>query len=320
MMVWGGSLNYKVAAAVLSLGTGAKSKSSRRPGKGKGRGRGRAKRKAPKVDVQVQTLDALLCKIGHYLHVAEQQRDFQVFEITEMITESDWGTVSVEQVQDAWTELQNEPRGLFMCTEVDPDGDGDAEKDWHRSTHLTFQEFFGAKRCVIEARAADSIAGYFKETFTASPNPWLREVLLMTTELLSADEFEQVATFYLDAEDGSGASSVRVDQMLESRREDRAKGVGARIMKRLSQTRSVDMMVNALRHPCEELRDLALTEIEKFRMPKEQVAARLVKDLAEPALVEDCPWYIRQAGKKTALFEPFIYKMHYFTKTGSGQT
>jgi hypothetical protein len=26
------------------------------------------------------------------------------------------------------------------------------------------------------------------------------------------------------------------------------------------------------------------------------------------------------AGKKTALFEPFIYKMHYFAKTGSGQT
>jgi hypothetical protein len=25
-------------------------------------------------------------------------------------------------------------------------------------------------------------------------------------------------------------------------------------------------------------------------------------------------------GEKTALFEPFIYKMHYFTKTGSGQT
>jgi pentatricopeptide repeat protein len=25
-------------------------------------------------------------------------------------------------------------------------------------------------------------------------------------------------------------------------------------------------------------------------------------------------------GKKTALFEPFIYKMHYFTKTGSGQS
>jgi hypothetical protein len=24
--------------------------------------------------------------------------------------------------------------------------------------------------------------------------------------------------------------------------------------------------------------------------------------------------------RQTALFEPFIYKMHYFTKTGSGQT
>jgi len=26
------------------------------------------------------------------------------------------------------------------------------------------------------------------------------------------------------------------------------------------------------------------------------------------------------AGEKTALFAPFIYKMHYFTKTGSGRT
>ena len=25
-------------------------------------------------------------------------------------------------------------------------------------------------------------------------------------------------------------------------------------------------------------------------------------------------------GEKTALFAPFIYKIHYFTKTGSGQT
>eukprot|EP01046_Picozoa_sp_COSAG06_P035393 COSAG06_NODE_3800_length_4892_cov_4.694763_2_plen_1138_part_01 len=291
MMVRGGSRNAKAAAAVLSPGTGAKSKSS----KGKGRGRGRAKRKAPKTDVKVQTLDALLCKIGHYLHVAEQQRDFQVLEITEMITESDWGAVPAEHVADAWSELQNEPRGLFMCTEIDPDGDGDPEKDYYRSTHLTFQEFFAAKQCVTEARAADSVAAYFEETFTTTPNAWLREVLLMATELLSADEFEQVANFYLDADDGSGACSVRVDQMLESRREDRTKGVGARVTKRLSQTRSTEMMVKALRHPCTELRDLALTEIEKYRMPKEEVAAGLV-ELAESESAAACPWYIHQAG------------------------
>ena len=28
----------------------------------------------------------------------------------------------------------------------------------------------------------------------------------------------------------------------------------------------------------------------------------------------------RAAGEKTALFAPFIYKIHYFTKTGSGRT
>jgi hypothetical protein len=26
------------------------------------------------------------------------------------------------------------------------------------------------------------------------------------------------------------------------------------------------------------------------------------------------------SGEKTSFFAPFIYKMHYFTKTGSGQT
>jgi hypothetical protein len=36
--------------------------------------------------------------------------------------------------------------------------------------------------------------------------------------------------------------------------------------------------------------------------------------LNEPALSFE-PWV-----GKTAIFEPFIYKMHYFTKTGSGQT
>jgi hypothetical protein len=176
-----------------------------------------------------------------------------------------------------------------------PEPEPEPEKDWYRSTHLTFQEFFGAKQCVIEARAADSVAAYFEKTFTTTPNAWLREVLLMATELLSSDEFEQVANFYLDADDGSGACSVRVDQMLESRREDRTKGVGARITNRLSQTRSTEMMVKALRHPCAELRDLALTEIKKFRMPKEEVAVRLV-DLAKPKSAEDCPWYIHLAG------------------------
>jgi hypothetical protein len=28
----------------------------------------------------------------------------------------------------------------------------------------------------------------------------------------------------------------------------------------------------------------------------------------------------RDPGEKTRLFEPFMYKMHLFTKTGSGQT
>ena len=127
-----GSRNPKAAAAVAAPNAKQSPKRS-------SSGRGRAKRKAPKSDVKMQTLEALLHRIGYYLHISEQMRDFQVFEITEMIEESDWGDIPVEHVLDAWTDLQNQPRGLFMCVEVDPDGDGDPEKDWYRSTHLTFQ-------------------------------------------------------------------------------------------------------------------------------------------------------------------------------------
>ena len=77
-------------------------------------------------------------------------------------------------------------------------------------------EFLAAEQCAKDARSASSIAAYFEETFTATPHAWLREVLLMTSELLSGEEFEQVANYYLDADDGSGATSVRVDQMVSS--------------------------------------------------------------------------------------------------------
>ena len=42
--------------------------------------------------------------------------------------------------------------------------DGDVEKDIYRSTHLTFQEFFGSSQCVKDAAAAESIENYFEET------------------------------------------------------------------------------------------------------------------------------------------------------------
>ena len=77
-------------------------------------------------------------------------------------------------------------------------------------------EFLAAEQCAKDARSASSIAAYFEETFTATPHAWLREVLLMTSELLTGEEFEQVANYYLDADDGSGATSVRVDQMVSS--------------------------------------------------------------------------------------------------------
>ena len=47
--------------------------------------------------------------------------------------------------------------------------------------------------------------------------------------------------------------------------------------------------------------------------------AKIVANLQSPDFWTAVP-VPTVAGEKTALFEPFIYKIHYFTKTGSGQT
>ena len=49
-------------------------------------------------------------------------------------------------------------------------------------------------------------------------------------------------------------------------------------------------------------------------------AARLFKDGMLEVEAEIFFEAFRSRGKKTALFEPFIYKNQHFTKTGSGQT
>jgi hypothetical protein len=51
-------------------------------------------------------------------------------------------------------------------------------------------------------------------------------------------------------------------------------------------------------------------------------ALRHGSDIRFPVLDSDTAFAVEfeYDGKKTALFSPFIYKMHYFTKTGSGRT
>ena len=71
----------------------------------------------------------------------------------------------------------------------------------------------------------------------------------MVAEIIAADEFGLWADYYLDLEDDSGAALVKVTQMLKCRREDTSKGVGKCIQQRLSNTRDVEMMAEALCHP-----------------------------------------------------------------------
>jgi hypothetical protein len=165
----------------------------------------------------------------------------------------------------------------------------DHEKKVYRFNHLSFQEFLAASQCVKNLNTEDSIVS----TFGSELDPWRREVLLMTAEQLDDGRFEALADYFLslDAE-GTGASAVLIHSMLRSRKEPLDSGVGARIIQKLSQTRSCAFMSMALQHPCELLCDLVLTEIDAYRMPRDEIVQSLLQALVQQPDSGTRPFYV----------------------------
>eukprot|EP01043_Picozoa_sp_COSAG02_P048071 COSAG02_NODE_4682_length_5102_cov_11.871277_1_plen_1610_part_10 len=259
-----------------------------------------AKRRRGKVDKRTEALMAVLCQTGYLLHVLEQTRDFAAGDVFEMLQneDTDLGALGCDAAVEAWEDLLRDGRGILMCVEQDPDGDGDSMSDTWRSTHLTLQEYFAAKQCVINARASGDLLQNLKTVFGADPSPWLREVLLMVAEMLTQDEFKQLVDYYLEHDDDSGAASVRITTMLKCRREDTSTGVGAYVRLRLSQTRPVELMAEALCHPSDTLRTQALTEIEEFGMSKEEIAESVLRLISADRSVQN-PWFLRLGGTQS---------------------
>ena len=253
------------------------------------------KKRHSKMDTQVQARFDVLCQTGYLLHVQEKTRDFAAGDIFDLLEDeaTDLGSISRDDAVAAWEDLLRDGRGIIMC--VEQDVDGDSMNDTWRSTHLTLQEYFAAKQCVTNARASGDLLQNLETVFGVDPSPWLREILLMVAEMLTQDEFKLLADYYLDHDDDSGAASVRITTMLKCRREDITTGIGAYIKHRLSQTRSVELMAEALCHPSDTLRRQALTEIEEFGMAKEEIAEKLL------ALISaDCgPWFLRLGGTQS---------------------
>eukprot|EP01045_Picozoa_sp_COSAG04_P007421 COSAG04_NODE_388_length_15249_cov_7.616502_4_plen_3423_part_00 len=252
------------------------------------------KKRRTKTDDQIKLSMNVLCRMGYLLHVEKKTRDFAVGDIYEMLEQAELG----DAASAAWADLVQDGRGILMCVEQDPDGDGDSNSDVLRSTHLTLQEYFAAYQCVNNARESGDVLESLKDVFGLVPSPWLREVLLMVTEMLRPEEFQLLADYYLDADDGSGAANVRVTTMLKCRREDTSSGVGAHIKQRLSKARSVELMVDALCHPNDDLRSSGLTEILEFGMPKDGVVTQLLAKIREEPSAEH-PWYLQLGAARS---------------------
>eukprot|EP01043_Picozoa_sp_COSAG02_P017314 COSAG02_NODE_783_length_17238_cov_173.774199_2_plen_1914_part_00 len=250
-----------------------------------------------KLDRDVEALMTVLCQTGHLLHVTENTRDFAAGTVYAMLENDDTDLADLprDAAMDAWKDLLQDGRGIIMCVQQDP---SDSMNDTWRSTHLTLQEFFAAKQCVVNARASgssDDLIQHFDTVFGLSPSPWLREVLLMVAEMLLPEEFQMLAEHYIDMDDGTGAASILVTTMLKCRREDTRTGVGAHLQQRLRTTRPFEQMAVALCHPSEALRTQGLTEITEFGMSKEAVASKLVLMISADAS-EETPWYVQLNG------------------------
>eukprot|EP01043_Picozoa_sp_COSAG02_P061179 COSAG02_NODE_8165_length_2683_cov_1.051471_2_plen_875_part_01 len=252
------------------------------------------------IDAEVRVFVDVLCRMGYLLHIDMVTRDFSVGEVHEMLQDADLGD-RLEDASAAWSDLVHDGRGILMCVEQNPRrlaDKFDRENDIFRSTHLTFQEYFAARQCVINARESgepSQLLKSFQIVFGLAPSPWLREVLLMVTEMLTPEEFKLLAEYYLDNDDGSGAANVRVTTMLKCRREDTTKGVGTYIKHRLSKARPVAMMASALCHPNDDLRSGALTEITEFGMAKDDVVSELLVRIRMQSSVDN-PWFLRVGG------------------------
>jgi hypothetical protein len=68
--------------------------------------------------------------------------------------------------------------------------------------------------------------------------------------------------------------------------------------------------------PCHVLTDWFCPQMRTFALQQHAVDAGASEDAIADALDSDNP----KVRKRWSFFAPFIYKMHYFTKTGSGQT
>ena len=280
-----------------------------------------------KMDARMDDLLAVLCQMGYFLHIQQKTRQFVAGHVLQMLQDeaTDLAGLSRDAAIAAWQDLLQDGRGIIMCVEQDPDGDGESMNDVYRSTHLTLQEYFAARQCVTNARRSgdpNDMLAYFEQVFGLDPSPWLREVMLMVAEMLTPDEFKLLADYYLNNDDDSGAASVRVTTMMTCRREDTTTGVGAHIQQRLAATRSAELMAEALCHPSDALRTQGLTEITEFGMSKDTVVEKLLAMVSAERSAH-APWYLRiggtqSLGKLQVCSEDVLLKLSSFASTTTG--
>ena len=182
---------------------------------------------------------------------------------------------------------------------------GEQPKFMFRFIHLTFQEFFAARRLLtlIEQPAANEPAaapvkksrfGFKKSAAAAAPvavvhpfkdhiqdklyDAWYREVLLLMASSASDAQFTSLIDFLL-TDDAQGVNDHIATIMLEERREHPLYVEKKSAIKALQEKRLLGSVMKALSHPFPELRQQAIVQMQRLDLNLSSIVEQIVAQL-----------------------------------------
>ena len=166
----------------------------------------------------------------------------------------------------------------------------DAVRYQWRFIHLTFQEFFAARRMLSILKSEMGQKKFYTASRTVFGkllaeklyDAWYREALLLLASSADDDIFSELIDFLLADSDGSQGSGVNdhlVVVMLEERREHPKYEVKRTAVRKAQEARLFNSALAAMSHPYEVLRKEAASQLHSLDMSIGNIARQMSKEL-----------------------------------------
>jgi hypothetical protein len=179
----------------------------------------------------------------------------------------------------------------------------DTKYKW-RFIHLTFQEFFAARRLLTLLHLETGAKRFYRPTKMVFGkhlkdklyNAWYREVLLLLASCADDGLFGDLIDYLLADADASGVNEHLAVVMLEERREHPTYEAKRTAVRKVQERRLLASVVAALSHPFAELRQQAVQQMHSLGLSISSIAKHLTSELKTGGnYIVKRNWFLLQA-------------------------